>query len=74
MFPYRTGKSSAGFFEQLCPLIWVELLSREHGNKVFIPELGGRPVRFDVVFIVLCSFPVHVIGIPGYVLIGMPIH
>jgi hypothetical protein len=39
VFPDWTGKSSASFFEELCPLVRIELLSREHWDKFFISEL-----------------------------------
>src|SRR5208337_1689685 len=40
-----TGKAGAGLLEQLGPLIWIEILPREHGNKILVPEFIQRTVR-----------------------------
>ena len=44
-------KTRTGLLEQFCPFVRVEPFSREHRDKIFIPELCWITIRFHMVVI-----------------------
>ncbi len=65
VFGDRAGILGAGQFEQLSPLIGIELFGSELGDEVLVAELFRATVNLAVIGILLGAGTVHVVRVPG---------